>query len=463
MSETFSWLWRDVRRARRQGPQALAERQRRRLGEAVAWARSRSPYYGEHYRGLPDLVTDPTLLPVTDKQQLMARFDDWVCDRDVTLELVRDFVGRPDLVGARLLDRYLVATTSGTTGSPGLFVADDRSVTVGMVIALQLRLSWLGPRDLARVVAAGGRIAAVVATGGHYMAAAGATRLGPATRISRVFPAQLPLPELVEALNRFRPAILIGYSSMMSLLAAEQRAGRLHIAPVLVEPAGETLAEGAAERIAEAFSAMVRAPYGSTECTFLSGGCAHGWYHVNTDWAVLEPVDADLRPVPPGTASHSVLLSNLANRVQPVLRYNLGDSVTMRPDPCPCGSPLPALRVRGRCSDVVTVPALAGGQVVLAPLLFATVLDRTPGIAQFQLVQTAPEVLWLRLRPAPDADPGTVWDAALRALAALLVDHGAAARVERAPEPPQQGPGGKFRSVVPAASGPVRALPRVAP
>lgn len=76
---------------------------------------------------------------------------------------------------------------------------------------------------------------------------------------------------------------------------------------------------------------------------WLSGtvSCDHGWMHVNADWVVLEPVDADYRRVRPGEQSHTLLLTNLANCVQPILRYDLGDTIVVRPERCPCGNPLP--------------------------------------------------------------------------------------------------------------------------
>lgn len=57
--------------------------------------------------------------------------------------------------------------------------------------------------------------------------------------------------------------------------------------------------------------------------------CRRGRLHVNSDWFILEPIDAAGRPTPPGERSDSVLVTNLANRVQPVIRYDLGDSVVM--------------------------------------------------------------------------------------------------------------------------------------
>ncbi|HEV2784242.1 MAG TPA: hypothetical protein VGX25_33065 [Actinophytocola sp.] len=76
--------------------------------------------------------------------------------------------------------------------------------------------------------------------------------------------------------------------------------------------------------------------------------------------------------------------------MQPFPRYDLGDSVRLRPDPCPCGNPLPAVRVQGRAGDVLTFPTERGEQVSLAPLTFGTLLDRTPGVDRFQIVRTEP-------------------------------------------------------------------------
>jgi phenylacetate-CoA ligase len=130
MSDSARQLARDARRALRAGPAAIAEEQRANLAEIVRYARARSPFYRELYRDLPGEVDDPTLLPVTDKKLLMSRFDDWVTDRKVTLERVQAFVADPTLVGQPFQDRYLVATTSGTSGLRGLFVLDERNQAV---------------------------------------------------------------------------------------------------------------------------------------------------------------------------------------------------------------------------------------------------------------------------------------------------------------------------------------------
>ncbi|MEO2092267.1 MAG: phenylacetate--CoA ligase family protein, partial [Gemmataceae bacterium] len=317
-------------------PARVAERQRARLAEVVAHARADSPYYRELYRDLPERVEDPTLLPVTSKRELMARFDAWATDREVTIDKARAFAENPDLIGERFLDRYTLDTTSGTTGTPGIFVLDDPSMAVTKAMAVRTLRAWLGVGDLARILVRGRRMAMTIASGSHSATAVAAVRLRKsASGQKRVLALSVhtPLPEMVARLNEFRPAVLAPYASIARLLAGEQEAGRLKIDPVLMVLAAEGLPISEYDRIARVFDAKVETSYAATECMFFSYGCGERWLHVNSDWAVLEPVDADYRPVPPGEQSHTVLLSNLANRVQPVLRYDLGDSVVMRPDP----------------------------------------------------------------------------------------------------------------------------------
>ena len=60
----------------------------------------------------------------------MARFDDWVTDRDVTLAARGALRRRPARVGQPFLDRYAVFSSSGTTGVPGLIVQDPDALAV---------------------------------------------------------------------------------------------------------------------------------------------------------------------------------------------------------------------------------------------------------------------------------------------------------------------------------------------
>jgi phenylacetate-coenzyme A ligase PaaK-like adenylate-forming protein len=162
----------------------------------------------------------------------------------------------------------------------------------------------------------------------------------------------------------------------------------------------------------------------------------------------VEPVDEHYQPVPAGQLSHTVLVTNLANRVQPLIRYNLGDRVQMAAAPCACGSPFPAIRVEGRSGDLLTFAAAGGGEVTVLPLALGTVVEETPGVRRFQAIRTGMRQLTVRLELWPESTTAAVRAAAAERLGAFFAAQGAGGvEVRFADEPPRPDRSGKFREV----------------
>ena len=452
---TAAVAW-DAWRALREGPAGIEARQLNRLGLLVDYAREHSRFYRERYRDLPAGPVQLRRLPAVSKSELMSRFDDWVTDPAITRTTVEAFVADLDNLGADFLDRYVVFTTSGSTGVPALLVQDRRALAVMNGLAIVRSAGWLTPRVLARVLARGARQAAVFATGGHFLTTtmiARRLRLRPfRRRIVRFYSVLDPLPRLVEQLNAFRPALLGSYASVLGVLAEEQRAGRLRISPAVIGSGGELLSPAVRRQVESAFGCPVAETYSASEATPLALPCRHGRLHVNSDWFLLEPVDAAGAPTAPGELSHSLLLTNLANLAQPLIRYELGDSVVMPAEPCPCASPLPTIRVEGRTEDILQVPRPDGTRVALLPMALATVVEETPGVHRFQIVQTAPTTLAVRLEGGPGTAREQVWAAVRARLADYLTRQGLpAVDLELAAEAPMLSPrGGKLRHVLAA-------------
>ena len=235
-----------------------------------------------------------------------------------------------------------------------------------------------------------------------------------------------PLPALVRALNEFRPAVVESYPTVLAVLAGEQADGRLRIAPALLLSGAERLSPPLGKRISESFQCPLRDTYAASEFMGIAFDCRYGRLHVNADWLILEPVDAAGKPVAPGEASHTTLLTNLANRVQPLIRYDLGDSVTVLPAPCPCGSPLPAIRPEGRRDETLWIELADGVIRPLIPLVLATAVEEAPGVLRYQVLQAGPRRLRLRLEEAPGHDRARVCDDVLRRLRAYLSSQGLA-------------------------------------
>jgi len=444
----------DLWRAQRQGEAGLAARRERRLKKLLQYTRAHSPFYRDLYRDLPDDAALSDLPPVN-KRQLMAAFDDWVTDRRITRADAEAFVAVPEKFGTLYRDEYFACTTSGTTGYPGLFLHDQHALAVyHAIVWIRIDLAWMSLWDVLRLLTRGLRWASVVGTGGHF-GGAGWVELERHSsprkaRAYRVLSAQRPLDELVAELNDFDPTILAAYPSALELLTGEQEAGRLHVHPILAEIMGESVLPETVARMTKALGCKIRNTYGASEIMFGAMSCDHDWLHVGSDWIILEPVDEQFQPVPPGEPSHTVLVTNLANRVQPLIRYDLGDSIVVRPDPCPCGSKLPAIRVSGRCDDVLRLHAEDGRTVSVLPLAIGTVMEEAPGLRRGQLIQTGPAVLELRLEPEAGVDIEQLWREVRKNLSAYLATLGLGnVEIVRVDEIPRQSErSGKFRQVI---------------
>lgn len=424
-------LWRfwlsaqDVWYAGRAPPEVVKQRQQSRFDALVAYARRQSPFYARHFAGAPLRPTSLQLAPVT-KHELMSGFDDWATDRDIRRQSVEAFVTDRSRIGQPYLGRYAVWTSSGTTGVPGIFVQDAHALAVYQSL-MCTRFSETAP-SLWQAIAGGERLALVAAVEGHF---AGIVvwermrRLYPWVGThAKSFSALLPVDELVRGLNAFAPAFLSAYPTTLLILAEEQNRGRLSLGLRGIWSGGEALSESEREAVETAFQCRVANDYGASEAMSIAYDCGHGSLHVNSDWVMLEPVDEYQRPVPAGHAAASVLLTNLANATQPIIRYDLGDRVTFQRHPCTCGSVLPAIRVEGRRDDVLSFVTANGRRAHLAPLALCTAVEEGARTHRFQIIQIAPRSLVLRVEPASGEARRATWQRARNCLNDFLIRHG---------------------------------------
>ncbi len=388
----------DVAMASRASGEDLEKRTALRLREVLESALPNSPFYRHllRRRGSELRLTD---MPIVRKAELMRSFDKWCCDPALRLEPLRRFVADPGNIGRPFLDRYTVWESSGSSGEPGLFVQDGAAMAVYDALEA-LRKPDLRPmRRVMDPLGLAERVVFLGAIGGHFASTASIERLrrlNPLLSMSISSVSFLQPVELVVAqLDACRSSVIATYPTAAVLLAGEFRAGRLRSAPKEIWTGGETLTPGMRRFVQEAFGCPVVNSYGASEFLSLACECRHGALHFNSDWAILEPVDGHGKAVAPGTPGSTTLLTNLANHVQPLIRYDLGDRVTLHEAQCACGSHLPVIDVAGRCDDTLQLGAAAGHRVQVLPLALSTVLEEEAGLFDFQLVQDGPRELSL--------------------------------------------------------------------
>lgn len=429
-------------KAKSMGREALWTLQLQRLRRLLAHAKQDSPYYRNLYGSIDTACSSLTDLPPTNKVDLMSSFDYWLTDRSITHHAVERFMQNKDNIGRRMNHRYLVYTTSGSTGNPSLVLADKTTFHVSAAISA-LR-GFARKSDLHTFMKRGKKTAGLYAADGFYLGSGSMRHQQlqmPWRKNQLIVNVLSPMEEIVDKLNAFQPAMLGSYPSMLELLLQEQLAGRLHISPVVIMPGGEYVREELRERLTEGFGAYVQIHYSCTEAGVIACACEHNHLHINEDWCIVEAVDAVNRPIPAGEQSCKALITNLANYTQPFIRYELNDRIILHDEKCACGSPFRWLEIEGRNDEILEFT----NGVRIPPMALFALLKEIPEIKRYQIVQHAHDRLEVRLTAE---DKAAAFSMAKHTLVKYLASKQTIADVYLSELEPQVHPkSGKFRAV----------------
>ncbi len=377
-------------------PADIRERQRRRLERLLRHALARSAFYRALYgeagitlADVPDVsLTD---LPIIDKGVVMDHYDDLVCDPALRKADLLAFLADPANADARYRHRYTVIHTSGSSGRIGLFVYDDRHLNWLNILFLKY---LYGVRRLVRDMLPQ-RVAFWGVTGGHY---AGYTLTSRCTHYGLPYlplAVETPLEEAAARLNAFQPTILTAYSSLLGQLAEAQRAGTLAIAPQLIFAGAEPLTPACRAACREAFGVAPRNVYAASESIIIGAETRYqdGMVLFN-DWNIVETVDADDRPVGSGEYGQ-VILTNLYNDTQPLIRYRMDDVLRIARSPGDRCLPLEVIEdIQGRTEDFLTFDQ-GGRTVAIHPIVFVEFY--VEGLRQLQIVKRSAHTFLARV------------------------------------------------------------------
>ncbi len=355
--ERTQWLDRDE----------LAALQRRRLRELLSHAAHNVPYYrrlfAEH-RFDPESVQsrdDLRRLPLLAKADIRAE-----------PEAFRSAKGR----------RLVRSSTGGSSGEPLVF--------------------WLGAERVAHDVAAKWRATRwwgvdigdpeIVLWGSPVELGAQDRLRGLRDRLQRstLLPAfEMSLSKVegfIRAIRRRRPRMLFGYPSAIDHVAQAAETAGIALDDVGAKVAfvtGETLYEDQRERIGRVFGCPVANGYGGRDAGFVAHQCPAGSLHITAEDVIVEIVAPDGTPLPPGEPGE-IVVTHLASRDYPFIRYRTGDIGTMSVADCSCGRGLPLLEeVHGRATDFV----VARDGTVMHGLALIYVLRELSEVRAFRIVQ----------------------------------------------------------------------------
>ena len=212
------------------------------------------------------------------------------------------------------------------------------------------------------------------------------------------------LDRFVAEIRAMRPRMVFGYPSALAHIARHagitgQRLDDLGIKVAFVT--SERLYDDQRTQIARTFGCAVANGYGGRDAGFIAHECPEGGMHISAEDIVVEIVGPSGEVLPPGE-SGEIVVTHLATREFPFIRYRTGDIGVLRSRPCPCGRGLPMLdEIEGRSTDFV----IAEDGTVMHGLALIYVLRDLPEIGAFKIVQESRQKVRVQIVPAAPLTP----------------------------------------------------------
>lgn len=386
-------------------PRGLQERvQKKHLNDLLKYAKKHSEYYS---KAIPDDLDFNKIEPIN-KQKFIENFDKIVTDKAVTFDKVlHDIKTEDDENESPQIDsKYAITMTSGSTGNPTVILQDKYFQNISTILYSCRFMKMKFPFVL---IGEGGNHGIESNMVNHNKKSVGFVK-----NIVTFVDVSDPIDSIIEQLKKAGPGTVMGYTGILTIVANRIIDKNVKIKEKMIYVSGEQCSEYDKNILRSAFDCKdVRVMYGCTEAGTIASECKYGHMHITSDWIKIEPVDKDNNPVGYDKLSDKLLLTNLMNKVQPIIRYEVTDKITLHKG-CKCGCKDDWLEIEGRSNDnlkfekdggTVTVPSMS--------LLIAMSDVNKNGLEKFKNYQIAVhtnKLLSFTLDYAPDANKQAIND-----------------------------------------------------
>ena len=362
----------------------LQELQLARLRQLLTHAQAKVPYYRDLFPAAgfkaEDLrsIAELSRLPLLDKAKIRANTD------------------ALKSTDAKSLARF---NTGGSSGEPLIFYIGKERVSHDVAAKWRATRWWdvdIGDRE-------------IVVWGSPIELGAQDSMRGLRDRLlrTRLLPAfemsEQKLDRFLAEIRRVRPKMLFGYPSALSHFARHAKAKGLRMDDLGIKVAfvtSERLYDDQRRQISETFGCPVANGYGGRDAGFIAHACSAGGMHITAEDIIVEIVDTQGAPVPAGEAGE-IVVTHLATRDFPFIRYRTGDIGALDSKPCSCGRGLPLLKeIQGRSTDFL----VAKNGTVMHGLALIYILRDLPQVRAFKIVQESLDLTRVAVVPEKKLD-----------------------------------------------------------
>lgn len=351
-------------------PEELRALQTSKLRSLLEHCQTQVPYWRRRFKELgfawQDLrqPEDLAALPPIGKDEIRAHYDEMIADN--------------------WRGRTWRKATGGSTGQPFAFEYTRESYERRMAVMLR-GYGWAGASFGVRRLDVWGGDLGLASRSQRFKA-----ELFDRVLLRRVLSAfdmrRDNLVEYAQAIDAWRPRVIVGYTSALETLADWILDGNpLGWHPDSVITAAEMLSDRQRAALELAFGAPVFHTYGCREFMLIGAECEHHLgYHASEDHLVVEIADETGKPLVADVGN--VLITDLHNWGMPFLRYANGDlaRASAGVERCPCGRGLKRFGpVEGRRLDVLRTP---DGRIIPGEF-FPHLLKEVAAVDRFQVRQ----------------------------------------------------------------------------
>ncbi|HCE96969.1 MAG TPA: hypothetical protein DER10_00560 [Elusimicrobia bacterium] len=311
-----------------------------RLSELVEYARSRSPFYGRHFKGVPRItaIGDFAKIPLLEKHHVLENTPP----------------DSADLLTSRV-QRGIYFASGGSTGQPKYVFYDQHEYDhTCRMLAFTFEAAGLNEKDV---------IANLFIAGNLWSSWLSVEKAIAYTKaISVPVGSNLPLENILRYLEDFSVTAVIGLPSFLVKLAEYVKANpaKYKLCVKKIFYGGEYVGEEMVRFFKSVFPGVdVRSGgYASADAGvigFQCPKCVKGQHHLFAWSQFIEFVEQDtISPVKEGDAGE-ILVTGLSKKHMPIIRYRVGDLGRWVMKPCACGRKEPLFEILGRCDDRIHV------------------------------------------------------------------------------------------------------------
>jgi phenylacetate-CoA ligase len=352
---------------------ALREKKFRKL---LKYAYKKIPFYKDFYtsNGIKESMLEEIPiyeLPTINKNLMVANFDKFFKDNQITKNKVEDFLKNNPNPTSLLFNKYHVIHSSGSTGTVGYYLYSEKEWDFIKAISTRMFSNFTLKRK---------KYAFIGAVDGHY--AAISLFLSPLNQPEeffykgyRVMDINKPIKSYLKDLNDFQPDNLTGYPFGIRSLAQFQNEGILNIHPEVIVCGGEPLLKNVKQFLKDVWKdTEIVDSYATSESLAMgvSREDLKGMYIY--DDAVYLEIQED-----------KTILTNLYNYTQPIIRYELTDILKKSKDNEGKWPFTKIEQITGRNELIPFFINENGEKDFIHPIVIAEFFVK--GVAKFQFVQ----------------------------------------------------------------------------